>query len=532
MNFRPIFFFALFLCLGIGFYYITYFNGVSARWILCLLPLAAAPVFVCGIKGDIFNKLLLASLLCAVFFIGFFGFSWQVQRFTAGENRGGEGYVSGRVIEKREYSANSTGLVLDRLEIDGIAEKGQLIAYLPTSSCEEIELSDEVLLYGRVEMQSMLRGQDFQAKRLKSNLRFVVRGESVEITGHKFDLFLLLRARAEKAIEAGMDEEPAAVTQAVLFGNTYAIEEELYDNIRMGGIAHIFAVSGLHIGALFGFCLLIFKKMPLRRLSKSSRFAMLACILLFYAGVCGFSSSVLRATVMCLIAYATKLIGIKSDLLESIGAAAICILLASPASLFEIGFQLSFAACLGIAILTRPIGQVFDEMGNFVKKRFCKPAAEEDEDTKPLGVGEQAYRAVSSFLSVSLAAQIFTAPLLLYYFGYLSGAALLLNCLFVPLIGALFGAVLLLVAIGCILPLSAAGVVLFLPNLLWSVLLLLFAFVDFSAFAITGLRIFAGAFAPYYTACSFCSDKWNLKRRIKILCFFVLTVGMVALTIL
>ncbi|MBR2442475.1 MAG: ComEC/Rec2 family competence protein [Clostridia bacterium] len=490
-------------------------------WILCLFPLAAAPILLCAIGKEIWDKLIFVCLFCSLFFIGFFGFTLEMDGYFDRYNGTNQGVVYGRVIEIREYADGTIGLVLDRISIEGEEEKGKLVAYMPASLGEEIRLTDKVSLVGRVGRQNVFYEDFFQAKRVKRDIRFSMQAEKIEVVGKSFNLFLLCRQRAEYAISAGMNGETAAVAKALLFGSTYAIDEGLYENIRMGGIAHIFAVSGLHMGALFGFCLLLFRKTGLSRISKWMRFCLIAGICLFYAGICGFTSSVVRALVMCLIVYASKLIGVKSDLLENVGVAAMLILLLSPSSFFEVGFQLSFGACVGIGVLSKRIGQVFDEIGVRFKTRVLKIDVNED---KPRGLGEQVYLAVSSFLAVSFSAQIFTAPLLLYYFGYISGAGILLNCLFIPLVSAVFGGLLCLITVACLLPIVCAKVLLFLPSAVLSGLLLLFDFVNFSKFAVKGILFSVYAFVPYFLACSFASDKWNLKSKAKI-CLFFASIG-------
>ncbi len=529
LNFRPAFFFAIFLCLGIALYYGHYFNGVSAWWILCVFPLASAPFLFCALKGELWDKLLLFFLLCAFFFVGFFGFYVEMEHFSQPSNGTGGGAVCGRVIEKRTYNDGTVGLVLDNLSIGEYEENGKLVAYLPASLGEDVCLADEVRLTGRVSKQNLFYEDAFQAKRVKRQIRYSMQAEEVERVGRSFNLFLFCRQRAERILDGGMDWETAAITKAMLFGNTYAIDEGLYENIRVGGIAHIFAVSGLHMGALFGFCLLLFRKTGLSRLPKLARFCLIAGICFFYAGVCGFTSSVVRALIMCLIAYASKLIGVKSDLLENVGAAAILILLFAPSSFFEVGFQLSFIACVGIGVLSKRIGQVFDELGFYFQARVLKRTPNGD---SPLSLGGQAYRSVSSFLSISFSAQLFTLPLLLYYFGYISGAGIFLNCLFIPLLSGVFGGLLLLVTAACMLPIVCARILLFLPNAICAAMLLLFKIVDFSVFAVQGIEITVLGILLYFLACAFTSNKWNLKGRTKILLFFLSVGGMALVNIL
>jgi competence protein ComEC len=351
----------------------------------------------------------------------------------------------------------------------------------------------------------------------------------------------MLNARARQVIEAGMDKIPAAVTKGVLLGDTTGIESGLYENIRYGGVAHIFAVSGLHVGALFAFCLLLMKKTGLKRAPALLQFILTASVLFLYAGMCAFTPSVVRATVMCLVGYMCKLVLVKSDFLQSLGLSAIAVLFFTPSSLFTAGFQLSFSACFGIAFLAKPIGQVFDEVAKGFRYFFPqKPTPAEieamkNDDTMPPRLSTRAYRAVSSFLAVSISAQIFTAPFLLYYFGYVSGWALSLNCIFVPFISMIFSLLLVAVVLACLLPTAWASVLLFAPNALWSAVLLLFEAVDFTSFALEIENVSISMAVVYILGFLFCTDKWNVSKwtrfALAMACFCAFGVGMYALNV-
>ena len=446
---------------------------------------------------------------------------------------------SGRVVEMRE-GYGEVGLVLDDLSVNGKGYHCKLVAYMPASFCKNLQLSDVVFLQGDIE-KIAFEPESFSrnAKDFGKDIFLTSNRPEGKKTGHRFDLFLMLNARAKQAIDSGMDETPAAVTKGVLLGDVTGIESGLYKNIRYGGIAHIFAVSGLHVGSLFAFCLLLTTKTGFQRAPVLVQFIFTATVLFIYAGICAFSASVVRAGVMCLVGYMRKLIQVKSDLLQSLGLAAIVILLFDPSALFAVGFQLSFAACFGIAFLAKPIGQVFDELAKGYRYFFPQkptPAeleALENDDTVPPRLSTRAYRAVSSFLSVSLGAQIFTAPFLLYYFGYVSGWALLLNCIFVPFISGIFSLLLLTVALACVLPLTCSFVVLYVPNVLWSAVLLLFEMVDFTTFALEGLRISVSVAVLYILSVLFFTDKWNVNKWLRFalgaVCFCAFAIGMVAL---
>ena len=253
-NFRPFLFSATFLALGIYFYFQLYFHGVSVRWLLFLLPLAVAPFFFCRKGKSFYYTFLFVVLLILSFFIGYFSLSKQLDSFHETDGVGGTSVV-GTVVDRREYS-NVSGFVLKGITIDGKRYDGKLIAYLPTSFSNSIGLGDEILLGGNVRVNE-LESKDFSLRAVDfgEDIRYRVYTNSATIVGYRFQPLLFLRSRAEAVIDAGMDADAAGVTKAILFGEKDGIESSLYENIRYGGIAHIFAVSGLHIGALFAFCL-------------------------------------------------------------------------------------------------------------------------------------------------------------------------------------------------------------------------------------------------------------------------------------
>ena len=544
-NFRPVFFTAIFFSFGIVFAYARIVCGVSGGWRWCLLPVALAPFFFCRSRKQVLKTLLAVVCLTTSFCFGELSLSAKLSDYTANQWENDNAIVTGRVVEKSEYSY-SARLIITDLKLEGKFAKGKLIAYLPPSFAENVALSDKVILEGYVQKQTEYTDEyGFAANTIGQDIRFaMVDVEKCVVTGHRFDVFATVQTRMRMVVYAGMDQETAAVTMAILTGDTSGIEGGLLENIRMGGIAHVFAVSGLHIGSLFAFCLLLIRKTKLSCLPKPVCFLITALILVFYTCVCGFSASAVRAAVICLIAYAAKLIGIPSDLLSSLGAAALVILVFSPTALFEVGFQLSFAACLGLALLARPLEKWGNSLCEWVKiffkkwfslKNIARPNPKRDGEDAPPDIPERVRKLCISFLSASFSAQIATAPILLHAFGYLSGWGLLLNCIFVPLVSACFALLLLFVALSCVLPTSFAVAILYLPSVVWSALLLIFYVVDFSTFSITGVNISLGGCICYYSGWQFISDKWNITKKQKILlfiaCFLTFGITMYALNV-
>ena len=143
------------------------------------------------------------------------------------------------------------------------------------------------------------------------------------------------------------DDEGTAILTGMLFGEKDMIDEEIYAGYKKNGTAHVLAVSGLHVGALYACISKIIRK---RRGIISN--ILIAALLLTYAAMAGFSPSVMRASAMIFIHIAADMLHRRYDMLS---AACLCIianLIKNPFAMFDTGFQLSYIAVITIAIVT------------------------------------------------------------------------------------------------------------------------------------------------------------------------------------
>jgi ComEC/Rec2-related protein len=205
------------------------------------------------------------------------------------------------------------------------------------------------------------------------------------------------------------------------------MNENTLNSFRYGGIAHIFAVSGLHIGVLYGVITAIFKRVHGNKyLTAGAKIGIIA----FYAGVCGFTPSSVRAVIMCAVAAVCKLTYQKYDSLNALSFAVIILLLINPLYLFGTGFILSVLAVLGIIFLSERYKKLF---GGIPQK-------------------------LNEGIAVSLAAQTTTFPALLLVFGYVSGAGMLLNMIVLPILSMLYVIIFCGAIVCSIFPFAAAYV--------------------------------------------------------------------------
>lgn len=478
VNLRTPFILALALVSGTVYGCALYFYRLSLLYVLAIVPVAAIIFIIFTAKCKRITPAVI-TVLSAVFFIaGTLNCFLRLSAFSESEITAGRTYEIAGTVSDKGKTKNSQYAILKGVTFDGNPAGGNLIVYLGENYGEAFETGYTVKFYGEAE-----KAETFKYGTVSTYAEKDIRYKSTVYAGVKskygFSLFGSLRSSVRDTLFNNLDKDTAAVCYGMLTGNTTEMDEGTLETFRYGGIAHIFAVSGLHIGIIYGIISFFTRKLKLNKYIA----AVICCgILIFYAGICGFTISSVRALIMCSSSTACRLFKRKYDGLNALSFAVLLILLLTPFSLFSAGFQLSVCAVLGILFLKHPID----------KKLTRLP------------------RKISDGISVSLSAQAGTLPVCLANFGYLSGAGLLLNILIVPLISALFVPLFLGVFISLILPFIA-------PYLVYCCALPISAVISFLVSAgfekaiLTGFG--AGAFAPlYFLLVFFMSDKINLKK--------------------
>lgn len=225
---------------------------------------------------------------------------------------------------------------------------------------------------------------------------------------------LRVRLALEKRLDA-LFLEQSGLAKALLIGVRDDLDEEVNEDFRIAGIAHVLAVSGLHVGFLVAAILAILK--PLR-LSPAVRLLVLGVILLMYCVLLDFTPSVVRASLLAVLLLSGKALKRRVDPLTSLAAAFLFILLLRPSDLFNLGFQLSFLAVLGIIILGDAINHALSKTAFYPK--LPKPA---------LGI-------LKAYV-ITLAASLMTLVPLVNAFHRISLIGLLISPLAIALIGVL-----------------------------------------------------------------------------------------------
>ena len=225
-----------------------------------------------------------------------------------------------------------------------------------------------------------------------------------------------------KLKKVGFGDEQLGVIQALLLGQRNDISEETYTNYKNAGAVHILAVSGLHVGILL--LLLQFLLQPLKRLPKGKTTKLVAIVMLLwgYAFVAGLSPSIVRAvTMFSFLAYAMYL-NRPANTFNILALSMFFILLVRPLFLFQVGFQMSYAAVFAIVWLYPKLQRFWYPKNWLLQKGW-------------------------QLLSVSIAAQLGVLPISLFYFHQFPALFFVSNLLIVPFLGAILGAGILILGL-------------------------------------------------------------------------------------
>lgn len=234
----------------------------------------------------------------------------------------------------------------------------------------------------------------------------IIRGTKDQTIKHKA---LLLRQQILTIYEQqDLSEDQRAVLSAITLGYKNDLTVELKQKFSTTGASHILAVSGLHVGIIYmmsNFILFFLRgnKSGTRILKQS----IIIILIWSYAFITGLSPSVVRASIMISLIAVAVMINRRSFTLNTLCISATGMLLYNPYYLFDVGFQLSYSAVLSIVTFQLKIKNLLT-----VKYYILKP--------------------VWSLTSVSIAAQIGTFPIVLYYFHQFPVYFLLTNLLVIP----------------------------------------------------------------------------------------------------
>lgn len=187
------------------------------------------------------------------------------------------------------------------------------------------------------------------------------------------------------------DSTALQVSSALIFGYRQDFSPELLDAFVKTGTVHVLSVSGLHVGIVFLLLNSILRHIDRYRYGRLFRLYIVLLAVWMYVILTGMAPAILRAGIMISFFLVSELSGRKQNNLNTLFSSAFFLLLINPKLLYDVGFQLSYTAVLGLFTIYPLLNTTFRVKHKLLNK-------------------------IKQYIAISVAAQLFTAPLVLYYF--------------------------------------------------------------------------------------------------------------------
>ena len=377
---------------------------------------------------------LAVSILC--FIGGWLGITWQLQHagYSFPEEETVYRVLITDVPQAKEHTYLCQTLLKERRDTAGTypIERTAILYLQQDSAVTRLKSGDELLISARISPPLNNRNFDeFDYARFLmwkgiSGTGYVASGKWTKQDGmNNLDLKSIASSCRRKMIslyqKLGFSGDELAVLSALTIGDKTELSDSVRESYSVAGASHILALSGLHIGLLYTLLFFILKPIARRgNIGRVIRSVLLLILLWAFAFFTGLSPSVVRSVSMFSILAMADMVGRQPLSLNTLAAAAWLMLFCNPAWLFDVGFQLSFLAVASILLIQKPIYHLITVKGRIGKY-------------------------IGGLISVSVAAQIGTAPLVMFYFSRFSVHFLLTNLVVIPFITIiLYAAVIML----------------------------------------------------------------------------------------
>lgn len=394
---------------------------------LVLIPLAVSFLFVVALwiiaKRQFIQTVFFGiSIYSCFFIIGYFLYQTKQPAFdknhyshvSSGENQ----LIQLKIREILKPDIYNEKYYASVLSVDSIDVKGKILVLIPKDSLTPIFSPDDILVIHTSfsDIPKPLNPTQFDyAAYMKNQEVFsqirIITSEILYAKKGKRTLFGMAQNLRQKFVirlqQSTISKDESSIIQALILGDKTEIDKQLYEAYAAAGAVHILAVSGLHVGILFVILSFLLRPLNSFKYGKIIQSLLIVLLLWSFALIAGFSPSVVRSVSMFSFFAFALLLGRRTNAVNTLFLSYFFLLLVNPLWLFQVGFQLSYAAVFFI-LWTQPI---FDRMG-YAKYYFI--------------------REFRGLITVSLSAQIGVLPLTLFYFNQFPGLFLVTNLVVLP----------------------------------------------------------------------------------------------------
>ena len=499
-NSRPIFVGAISLIISIltvgSFLMLKSNTALIFLVLLCLVFITLCSFIVVNLVKKKYTKLVSLVFACVYMLIG--GISCLILVVPQNKELTGEQHIIGVVSDISNYSSSSV-IELDKVKINNV-ELGCKIS-LNCYTYGDLNLAEGETVKILTDLVFVNKTYDnvfYISENVGYTANCSINDIKVVNNNSKHSLRFVITNLVKQNLDKFLNETNSAIAYSALFGEKDGMPTETYNMFSYAGIAHVLAVSGLHIGFLVSVLSLVLKVL---KCNKNIKNILLVSLLLFYAYLCNFTASVTRAVIMSIVLLLSKSYAKEYDSLNSLSLAATIILLFSPFSIFAKGFQLSFMAVFSIITLSKPIEDV-------LAKIKCP---------------EKLSETISMSLTVNLGLLCISAQ----HFNQINLISIFSNIIVIPIFSSCFCLMFLTCFLGLLLPF--VNYLLVVPNMLLHFIKLianLFANItvlNFDLFKFSYL--FVGLFVLFAYIFHFALVPKNIKRIVCSAIILTITIG-------
>ena len=321
--------------------------------------------------------------------------------------------IQGRVSELR-----SNGVIIENVNIANKPINGKVIIF----TNDKFNVGDIVYSYEQVNKIEYNCTDSYINSLYDNNIFHSCTSNNFKkISTSSLSLSEKIKIKTRELYDKYLKQESSDIAYGMVFGDTSMMDTELRYGLSKTGLNHIFAVSGLHIGILATFIIWINKRLKIRGIFN---IILTTTVLVLYNVLCGYSPSMVRATIMMLILLFGNEYGFKNDSLSRLSLAGIIILLFKPYSMFTVSFQLSFFAVFGLIAFSQKINQKLTKIP---------------------------YK-LANLISASLAVNFAILPFIFYHFQAFPIWFLPANCIVLPFLPIIYALTLLFTMLELIFP--------------------------------------------------------------------------------
>lgn len=429
INYRPLFCVFLGIIMGSLFIYLQFVH--NKQYLFFIILSVAIAILIASFFIFRFCKISRLKTISKFIFTIFIGLTLSMIGTNVKFNQllhfsvsNGVHQISGRIEEINNYDSGKS-IVINNVIVDENNHDFKVKLNLNNNLVRnyEIDIGYYVTFSGKLTNIKV-----FNANKVNSNVIENIKYSAtvkqiISVEYGDKNLTEKVKENVGNKLTANMPSDLANLSYSLLFGEKNVLDGDIYSLFQESGVAHILAVSGLHVSLVTALLIYFLKKI---RCNKILNVIIVSGFLLFYAMLCGFTASVCRASIMSVTYLMIDMCGHRRDMLSTFSLAGIIILLIAPLQVFTLGFQLSFSCIMGIVLLSRRFTKLFykTKMPEFLK----------------------------GSLAITLSSSIATLPIVANVFQKYYPITIISNLIILPLFSIAFACLFIFTAINLILP--------------------------------------------------------------------------------